>query len=218
MKKKLFVILGITVGVLAVVLAAFVGTSKRRHSGADPSQSLGNSSVQETVGLTDPTMPLELSVAEIYRNLLLDESYKKDGEYGFDNDCYFLLWDADEDGEKELLVTGPTGVDSLYASILYDYENNVLSFTTLHGDPVAVAIGAVEIDGWYAEGEEAQTIVYRVKPGAELADNMLFSDNKEFDWALTLYADYDYGDLDLEGIPVAYLFPTDAESIVEHCK
>ncbi len=219
MKKGLITTLKVTLLVLAVVLIAFGIHTIRVHreveAGPMSGQEVPETKVQES---TAEQLENEQRAIDVYRNLLLDQRYKVDGEYGFDNDCYFLVYDFDRDGEQELLVTGPTGVESLYASVIYDYEDHVLSFGNVHGDPIAVANGAIDVEGWYSEGQGSSEEIYRVAKGASLTDNRLYSDVVEFEWSLVLYADMDYEGLDTEGITVVYLYPTDAESVIAYCK
>lgn len=218
MKKILFRILGATIALLLVVVVAFAiktGKEKNGNLGRPVGES-DVASVEETTAGVATGTGQSVDTMAVYKSILLDERYKKDGELGFTDDAYFLLYDVDGDGEEELLITGSIGVDSLCASMIYDYENNVLSFTSLHGELAMVVSGAVGIDGWYVEGQESDTEIYRVLPNAEIeqVSEMEFSDAN---WAVALYKGFDYGELDVDSFDHVYLIPIEADLVSEYC-
>jgi hypothetical protein len=95
------------------------------------------------------TKKLTKKEKKYYSNILWNQLYLDDSDI-----CQsgtWLLYDINNDGRKELLVSGPLGVQQAYQTVVYSYDGSKFHKTCLPGEVVNVSKKGIETcNGFYS--------------------------------------------------------------------
>ena len=101
--------------------------------------------------------PLSKKEKCYYTKILKSKQYVKDTESSIYGLGEFLLYDVNNDGRKELIVSGPLGLRSAFFSIIYSYDGkNFYKSETIEGEVTGVSKKGIEFtyNDYSGAGEE----------------------------------------------------------------
>lgn len=81
-----------------------------------------------------------------YTKILKNREYHKDSDGLIYSQADFMLYDLNNDGRKELIVTGPLGLRIKFGTVVYSYNGKKFRHATADGEAFAVSKKGIEIN------------------------------------------------------------------------
>ncbi len=89
----------------------------------------------------------KMSAEEItkYRQILENKEYIEDSDHLIYDDADFMLYDINNDGRKDLIISGPFGLRSVFGTVVYSYDGKKFHCTTKRGDVAGISKKGIEL-------------------------------------------------------------------------
>ena len=121
----------------------------------------------------------KMSAEEIkkYRQILENKEYIQASGHLIYDDADFMFYDINNDSRKDLIISGPFGLRSVFGTVVYSYDGKKFHCSTKRGDVAGISKKGIELYDRDYEGIGEiiyeSVVVYQLNPNGKLKEKTM---------------------------------------------